>query len=420
MQLPNFVRPALNPVLSYDDSAQLTAEGFTASADTERPQYTGRYFAILKEKPTPQSLNQLFQNNMGLKMASTSDFNDTVTEADRIGVDALYYERLGVVLFDDQPGQSRLLAEATSQIVLQPERIFYAPDAPMELAAASAAWGISAIKADVSAYSGRGIRVAVLDSGFNAAHTDFGSRQIISKSFVPNDNTTQDQRGHGTHCIGTACGGQDGQHLRYGIAGASEIYVGKVFTHQGSTAGSWILDAIEWAVANQCRVVSMSFGASVLPNQGIDRVYELAARDALQRNCILVAAAGNNSSRSIGVVAPVNSPANCPSIVAVGAVDAHDEVADFSCSSINNNQTVDIVGPGVGVYSSWVNTPAYPSYRTISGTSMATPHVAGALALLWEKYPNYTAPDIVAELMKLARPLNSSASDVGVGLVQAP
>lgn len=416
MQLPNFA----HPVLSYGNATQMTADRTIAQVDTERPQYTGRYFAILKEKPTPQSLNQLFQRNMGLRLASTGDFGEVVTEADRAGVDALYYERLGVVLLDDQPGQSRLLAEATSQIVLQPERIFYAPAEPRLLAATSPAWGVQAIKADVSAYSGKGVRVAVLDSGFNSVHADFNTRHIISKSFVPDEGTTQDQRGHGTHCIGTACGGYDGQGTRYGIAGASEIYVGKVFTHAGSTAGSWILDAIEWAVANQCRVVSMSFGAPVLPDQGIDRVYELAARDALQRGCILVAAAGNDSSRSIDVIAPVNSPANCPSIVAVGAVDAHDEVADFSCRSLNPNQTIDIAGPGVGVYSSWLTTPLALPYRIISGTSMATPHVAGALALLWEKHPNYTAPDIVAELRKLARPLSSPASDVGVGLVQAP
>jgi subtilisin family serine protease len=414
MQSPNFNHRILN----FEEFTLLN-EG-KATIPPDRPQYTGRYFGILREKTSPSALSRLFQTQMGLQLASTSDFAGPVTEAERMGIDALYYEQLGVVLLDNQPGPARLLAEATSQVVLQPERIFYVPEEAIEPLAVPATWGIKAIKADVSAYSGKGVRVAVLDSGFNANHADFFGRQITSKSFVPNEATTQDARGHGTHCIGTACGRHDGQATRYGVAGGSEIYVGKVFNQQGATAGSWILDAIEWAVANQCRVVSMSFGASVLPNQSPDRVYELAARNALQRNCILVAAAGNNSSRSMQITAPVNSPANCPSILAVAAVDAQDAVADFSCMGINPNQDIDIAAPGVGVYSSWVPATGKPLYRTISGTSMATPHVAGVLAMLWEKNPNFTAPQIVAELRKLARPLAAAAADVGVGLVQAP
>ena len=131
---------------------------------------------------------------------------------------------------------------------------------------------------------------------------------------------------------------------------------------------------------------------------------------------MIVAAAGNESKRP-GRISPVGSPANCPSFLAVAAVDAQLGVAPFSCGAINASQLVDIAAPGVEVYSAW---PSPLLHNTISGTSMATPHVAGIVALLWEKYPHYTADQITQELRKLAINPKKPVGDFGAGFVQAP
>jgi subtilisin family serine protease len=139
------------------------------------------------------------------------------------------------------------------------------------------------------------------------------------------------------------------------------------------------------------------------------------ARVALQTGTLIVAAAGNESERQFGVIKPVGHPANCPSVLSVAALDNDLRVADFSCGGINlNGGQVDIAAPGVDIYSSWKG----KKHNTISGTSMATPFVAGIAALLWEKYPKATPADIWMKLVQMARRLNLPSSDVGAGLAQ--
>jgi subtilisin family serine protease len=150
---------------------------------------------------------------------------------------------------------------------------------------------------------------------------------------------------------------------------------------------------------------------------GYDLVYERAAQYANSKGAIIVAAAGNESHRSIGQYNPVGSPADCPSILAVGAVDSAMNVAEFSNRSINPGSQVDIAAPGVNVHSTW---PMPRMYRDLSGTSMATPHVAGILGLFFEKYPNYNYQQISAEMIKFVKRLSAPSIDVGSGLVIAP
>jgi subtilisin family serine protease len=205
--------------------------------------------------------------------------------------------------------------------------------------------------------------------------------------------------------------------------------VGKVLSNQGSSLGRSTLAGMEWAVSNGCRIVSMSLGSRVQPGQAHLTAFEESAREALRRNTLIIAAAGNDSRRSQGRVLPVSSPANCPSILSVAAVDRFMRVADFSNGSVNPDGRVDIAGPGVDVYSSAPEpaaTPQPPFFRqwsaehdTISGTSMATPHVAGIAALLLEENPNLTANELWRLLVSRARVLPLPSGDVGAGLVQA-
>ncbi len=228
------------------------------------------------------------------------------------------------------------------------------PAVARALAEPSATWGLQATKVLESPYSGSGIRVAVLDTGMDLEHPDFVGRKIVSKSFIPGVPSAQDGHGHGTHCIGTACGPRNPSILpRYGVAYESEIYAGKVLNDSGSGSSFDIVKGIEWAIEQNCAVISLSLGSSVSPGQRFDPFYEKVGDVALEEGCLLVAAAGNDSGRPF-VIRPVGSPANCPSFMGVAALDSGIQIARFSNAGINpDGGEVDIAGPGVGVYSSY-------------------------------------------------------------------
>jgi subtilisin len=278
-------------------------------------------------------------------------------------------------------------------------------------------WGLQVTRVPSSRFSGKGIRVAVLDTGVDLGHPDLAGRNITSQSFVPGQ-IVQDGHGHGTHCIGTACGPrQPGRLPRYGIAFNSEIHAGKVLSNQGSGTDAQILGGIEWAIKNKCAVVSMSLGAPVELGQPFSPVFEQVGRRALTAGTLIIAAAGNDSQRPQRI-APVGHPANCPSIMAVGALDKNLRVSFFSSGGLNpQGGKIDIAAPGRDVRSSW---PRPALYNTISGTSMATPHVAGIATLLAEAHPQARGLALWALLTQLSRHLGSRSRDVGAGLVQAP
>ena len=168
-----------------------------------------------------------------------------------------------------------------------------------------------------------------------------------------------------------------------------------------------ILAGMNWAIANRCAVISMSLRAPVGPQPS----YTAAGTAALGAGCLIVAAAGNDSNRP-ALVAPTGAPANSPTIVAVAAVDSALRIATFS-----NGGKIDIAGPGVNVFSSW---PRPVLHNTISGTSMATPHVAGCAALWAQSNAFLRGAALRARLTATARHLPLPPSDVGAGLVQAP
>ena len=278
-------------------------------------------------------------------------------------------------------------------------------------------WGLQATNVLASSFSGKGIRVAVLDTGLDLQHPDFVGRQITANSFVAGV-TAQDGHGHGTHCVGTSCGPkQPGQLPRYGIAYEAEIFVGKVLSDQGSGAEGDILNGLQWAIDQGCVVISMSLGSPVSPGQRPDPIFEEVAKRALAAGTLIVAAAGNDSQRP-GDIEPVGHPANCPSVLAVGALDQQFAIGFFSNGGINpQGGGVDVAAPGLDVHSSW---PAPKLYNTISGTSMATPHVAGIAALLAEANPGARGNALWALLTQHAKRLTLPARDIGSGLVQAP
>ncbi|MBC8114714.1 MAG: S8 family serine peptidase, partial [Candidatus Saccharimonas sp.] len=251
--------------------------------------------------------------------------------------------------------------------------------------------------------------------GFDLEHSDFRGRAVFHRSFIAGEQV-QDGNGHGTHCIGTACGALAPQPLpRYGIAHQSEILAGKVLSNAGSGPDRGILAGIDWAVTNGASVISMSLGSPVLPGEAPSEVYEQVAARLLQRGVLIVAAAGNDSRRPTAI-SPVGRPANCPSIMSVGAVDQNLKIAFFSNRGSNpNGGAIDIVAPGVGILSS---VPMSRRVGRLDGTSMATPHVAG-IAALYAQNTGLKGAALWMRLSQTALRLPLPSSDCGIGLVQA-
>ncbi|HWC10159.1 MAG TPA: S8 family serine peptidase, partial [Acidimicrobiales bacterium] len=388
-------------------------------ARVEGGEPTGRVIVVLSNQVQgdPGAIGDAMRSVAGVRdIASSLDYAASgldVAEASR--ADATVFPALGVAVLPADAAQlaslDTALAEDPRVLAVEPERVLYvrgeptgvsleyvrgfrdgvadlyeklsgAEDGVVAVAARFAdtkemTWGLQATRADTSTLTGEGIRVAVLDTGFDLEHPDFGGRALTAQSFVA-DETAQDGHGHGTHCVGTACGpAVPSSTRRYGVASGAEIFVGKVLGTGGSGTDAGILAGIDWAVTNGCRVVSMSLGADV---RQVSRAYEMVGRRALAAGSLIVAAAGNNAERSAGNPGFVGIPANSPSIMAVAAVDGDLGIADFSARSnpVRGGQ-VDIAAPGVTVFSSW---PMPRSHHTISGTSMATPHVSGIAALL--------------------------------------
>jgi subtilisin family serine protease len=305
------------------------------------------------------------------------------------------------------------------------ELVLPRPTAGVEAAvpmASRATWGLSAIGVapSFSGPTGRGVKVAVLDTGIDLNHPDLGHKVIEGASAVSlvSGVTVQDVFGHGTHCAGTICGPRESiSQIRYGVAPDVELLVGKVFNNRPrpSATDDDILEGITWADENGARIISMSLGSERDINEAFSPLYENLALRLLDRqnnSMLIIAAAGNESERPV-FTAPVGNPAACPSILAVAAVDRRGRVASFSCRQMDSIGAVDVSGPGVGVFSASTGR----GFETLDGTSMATPHVAGMAALYLERDPNLTARQLFEQLKLHARQLGDPA-DFGAGLIR--
>ncbi len=386
--------------------------------DNTNPPYTGRYLLILRERSgSVLKATRMLESKWGFTVANTGDFvRETLNESKIKSADALFYNELGIALLGADERVIERLSAPNAEYLIEPEKVVYIPEEILVEEEKRSTWGIEITEALYSPFSGSGVDVAIIDTGFDTSHPDFIGREMTSHSFVP-EETIEDLHGHGTHCLGIACGEADSDGMRYGVATNARINIAKVLNKQGSGAQAWVLDGMTWAISNGCKVLSLSLGSRVYQGQRYDMAYERAAQYALSSGAVVVAAAGNDSRRSRNRYSPVCSPADCPSILAVGALDEALQVADFSNRAANKGGEVDIAAPGVSIYSSW---PMPTRYRTLSGTSMATPHVAGIAALLWEKYPDATPQMITEQLRALAMRLTLPPEDVGAGLSLAP
>ena len=429
-----------------------------ASRNQSQNQAKKNRYIVLLQDTSKKSVNNA-EKSMNKKLVSSQELSSTVRANHIMAANTgIIYKNLGVAVIDDISEEKlteMAYAAGNSVVYWEKEREYHPVTALDQLGKMketasllrqqideleatitdgkqkdddlgweSATWGIKAINLMKKGYTGKGVLIACLDTGFYAPHPDFEGRNITGKSFIDGEEWDYDGNGHGTHIAGTAGGNVNSETgQRYGVANNADLLIGKVLSDAGSGSTSGIIDAIDWAIEKGARIVSMSLGSAVAVGEKPSPVFEQVGRRALEANCLLIAAAGNDSRRPDQTPRPVGSPANAESIMAVAAVDEQLKVAYFSNGGINADTggRIDISGPGVRVYSSYSKNASGELYATLSGTSMATPHISGVAALFAEAFPDLTAAELWLKLEKNAKQLDGQeARDVGSGLIQAP
>lgn len=278
-------------------------------------------------------------------------------------------------------------------------------------------WGIEQTAVHRSKYTGKGVRIAILDTGIDKTHPDFSKANIRTTSFIDGVEP-HDGNGHGTHCSGIIIGPKKTAFSkRYGVAPDAELFAGKVLSDSGSAHSRYVLEGMEWALAHKCRVISISLGNRMRKGMSFSLTFEKAAQAAIKNGALMIASAGNDSFRHLQRLLPVSEPANCPSIMAIGAINRMQEMYTRSNAGINpNGGNIELVAPGVSICSSYSSEKLYAK---LSGTSMAASFVAGITAQYIEAFPQKTPLEIRALLCANALQLKQSKRDVGAGLVQA-
>ncbi|MFD3533634.1 S8 family serine peptidase [Streptomyces sp. NPDC058664] len=260
---------------------------------------------------------------------------------------------------------------------------------------------VHAPEAWAAGYDGTGTKVAVLDTGADTRHPDLKGRIVASENFTDSD-TSEDRGGHGTHTLSTVGGsGAASGGKKKGVAPGAQLLNGKVLNDSGSGATSWIIAGMEWAVAQGADVVSMSLGN---PSEtDCDDPMSAAAEQLAQSEGTLFVVAAGNSGPSLN---SVSSPGCAPGVLTVGATDRDDSTAYFSSRGpvANEAHTLkpEIAAPGVGISAAAAGGRGLYAYQAMSGTSMATPHVAGAAAILKQRHPDWTARQLKAALVSSA------------------
>lgn len=309
-------------------------------------------------------------------------------------------------------------------------------------------WGIAAVQADKTSFTGAGVTVAVLDTGIDRNHPAFAGVNLVEQDFSGHGNG--DRQGHGTHCAGTIFG-QDVGGQRIGVArGVERALIAKVLGDDGTGEAEMVFKAMMWANEQRANIISMSLGfdfpgmvagliddgwpADLATSTALEayrgnlKMFDalmsvLRAQAAFGGSPLVVAAAGNESQRAINPQYRIAAslPAAAESVISVAAIG--DNSTEYTVADFSNSLAL-LSAPGVDITSAWLD----GEMNTISGTSMACPHVAGVAALWWEALQRSgskpTSVTVAAKLIASARkdvfPKGIDEADIGSGLVTAP
>jgi subtilisin len=252
-------------------------------------------------------------------------------------------------------------------------------------------WGVQQIKAPQAwgVTTGHRVKVGVIDTGIDFNHPDLRHSLLRGINLLNRSKMPYDDNGHGTHIAGTIAAA-NGMHGMIGVAPRALIAPVKAFDHNGSAFVSDIILGIEWCVRNGIDVINMSFG---MKNRS--KALLGAVTNAYNSGVIIVASSGND-----GKLRSVDYPARYPQTISVGATNRSRRVAPFS----NRGAHIDIYAPGEKITSAWLR----GNYNEMSGTSMATSHVSGAIALLLSLYPHLTPAEIKLIMKRSMQPLRNA------------
>ncbi len=260
-------------------------------------------------------------------------------------------------------------------------------------------WGVKHIGAGTvhdAGQTGAGINVAVIDTGIDYTHPDLQDNYAGGYDFVNSDSDPMDDNKHGTHVAGIIAAEDNGSGV-VGVAPQASLYALKVLDSSGSGYVSSIIQALDWCCENDIQIINMSLGTSssaVGFQEAINRAYEKG---------IVIAAAAGNSGKASGTGDNVQYPARYSQVIAVGAVDSSNTRASYS----STGSTLEMAAPGVAVYSCIPG----KSYASLSGTSMASPHVAGTAALIMAANPGISNAAVRQLLQDTADDLGASGRD---------
>ncbi len=315
------------------------------------------------------------------------------------------------------PGVAADLPEQAIENLKKNDKIAYIePDYAVRALEDTVPWGITRIGAPsvhTNGNKGNGINVAIIDTGINYNHPDLHDNYIAGYDFVNDDVDPLDDNGHGTHCAGIIAAVDDDIGV-IGVAPEANLYSLKMLDNTGSGYSSDLIAAIEWAIqthddansANDIQIISMSLGS----DSGLTAL-ETACSQAYAHGILLVAAAGNDGNIG-GIGDSVDYPGAYNSVIAVAATDSMDKRASFS----STGSAVELAAPGVNIYSTYQG-----GYASLSGTSMACPHVVGTAALVLAANPSFTNDNIRDRLAQTATDLGTFGRDnlYGFGIVNA-
>lgn len=306
-------------------------------------------------------------------------------------------------------------ADRIQQIAADPDVEIVWLDLPVHTCLDVSAPLIGAPPAWSAGLQGSGVTIGVVDTGVDAEHPDLAGRVTAFRDFT--GQGSGDGHGHGTHVCSIAAGsGVAGGGKYVGVAPEAEVVVARVLRSDGSGMSSDVMAGVEWVVEQGARVVNLSLGTTG-PCDGSDAL--CAVCDAAWQKGAVVCAAAGNEGPSYGTV---GSPGCARGVIAVGASDDADAVARFSSRgpTLDGRQKPDLCMPGSGIVAARamgtvMGAPLDERYTSASGTSMATPHAAGAAAVILGANPKATPEQVKGWLMETARGLGMEGNDQGAG-----